>query len=53
MPYNYRLDDMRDRVKMNDSSIDDTLDYYNEVIDALLTRYSQEVRVITGSAAWK
>ena len=29
------------------------MEYYNEVIDALLTRYSKEVRIITGSKAWK
>ena len=29
------------------------MDFYNKVIDALLTRYSEEVRVITGSSSWK
>ena len=51
--FQIRLDDMRDQVKENETSIDQALDYYNEIIDALLTRYSQEVRVITGSKAWK
>ena len=51
--FQIRLDDMRDMVKNNATTIDQALDYYNEVIDALLTRYSKEVRIITGSKAWK
>ena len=51
--FQIRLDDIRDIVRGNTTTVDEVLDFYNEIIDALLDQYSLEFKVVSGSATWK
>ena len=51
--FQIRIDDLRESVDTGNAKIDDILDFYNSVTDALLTLYTKEVRVIKGSKTWK
>ena len=51
--FQIRLDDIRDIVRGNETTVDAVLAFYNEVIDALLDQYSLEFKVVSGSATWK
>lgn len=51
--FQIRLDDLRETVKKGEGVIDEILDFYNSVIDALLSQYSKEVRILSGARTWK
>ena len=37
----------------NTTTVDEVLDFYNSIIDALLDQYSLEFKVVSGSGTWK
>lgn len=51
--FQIRIDDLRELIFDGKGQVDDILDFYNLVTDALLNQYSKEVRVIKGSKTWK
>ena len=51
--FQIRLDDIREIVRGNTTTVDEVLDFYNQIIDALLDQYSSEFKVVSGSGTWK
>ena len=51
--FQIRIDDLRQDVIKGAAKIDQILDFYNIVTDALLNQYSREIRAINGSSVWK
>ena len=51
--FQIRLDDIRDIVRGNTTTVDEVLEFYNQIIDALLDQYSLEFKVVSGSGTWK